>query len=181
MKKKKKLVISVVIFVIFVLLAIIITNYIDSARVTTNHEPKFCIKVVSNDGSRVTYWGLGYKVVRYVGVSPKEPYENNIGVKMGSWFMKYELPKLDKLEIETNGITIIITGKNDIETIKNILINSKYNRELCWGINSHKITLGSEIYYLKEECKEIQKGNKQAKISEEDLENINKIIEKYKK
>ena len=40
----------------------IITNYIDSGRVTTGHEPKYCIKIVNNDGSKVTYWGLGYKV-----------------------------------------------------------------------------------------------------------------------
>ena len=65
---------------------------------TTGHEPKCCIKIVSYDGSKVTYWGLGYKVIRYVGVSPNEPYENNIGVKMGSWFMKYELPKPDSTE-----------------------------------------------------------------------------------
>lgn len=36
------------------------------------------------------------KVIRYVGVSPNEPYESNIGAKMGSWFMKYELSKVEK-------------------------------------------------------------------------------------
>lgn len=41
---------------------------------------------------------MGYKVIRYVGVSPNELYENNIGVKMGSWFMKYELPEPDSTE-----------------------------------------------------------------------------------
>jgi len=29
-------------------------------------------------------------------VSPKEPYQSNIGVKMGSWFMTYELPAENK-------------------------------------------------------------------------------------
>lgn len=84
-------------FLILIVLAFI-TNYVDTGRVTTGHEPKCCIKIVSYDGSKVTYWGLGYKVIRYVGVSPNEPYENNIGVKMGSWFMKYELPKPDSTE-----------------------------------------------------------------------------------
>ena len=89
---KKKICIVAGITLIILIVAGIITNYADSGRVTTGHEPKYCIKIVSNDGSKVTYWGLGYKVIRYVGVSTNEPYENNIGAKMGSWFMKYELP-----------------------------------------------------------------------------------------
>ena len=173
---KKKIGISIGILVIVLIIAGIITNYSDSARVTTGHEPKCCIKVVSNDGSKVTYWGLGYKVIRYVGVSPKEPYESNIGVKMGNWFMKYELPKADIIEIEYEGQTITITDIKDIGTIENILVNSKYNNEICDGINTHKITIDNEIYYLKESCQEIQKGDKQAKISKEDLETINNII-----
>lgn len=173
---KKKIGISIGILVIVLIIAGIITNYSDSARVTTGHEPKCCIKVVSNDGSKVTYWGLGYKVIRYVGVSPKEPYESNIGVKMGSWFMKYELPESNVIKIEYEGQTITITDIKDIGTIENILVNSKYNNEICDGINTHKITIDNEIYYLKESCQEIQKGDKQAKISKEDLETINNII-----
>lgn len=89
MKNRKFIRIIAGISLIFILG--IITNYYDSGRVTTGHEPKYCLKIVSNDGKKITYWGLGYKVIRYVGGSPNEPYENNIGVKMGSWFMKYEL------------------------------------------------------------------------------------------
>lgn len=177
---KKKIGISIGILVIVLIVAGIITNYSDSARVTTGHEPKCCIKVVSNDGSKVTYWGLGYKVVRYVGVSPNEPYESNIGVKMGNWFMKYELPKADIIEIEYEGQTITITDIKDIGIIENILLNSKYNGEICNGINTHKIILNKDIYYIKESCKEIQKGDKQATISTEDLETINNIISQNK-
>jgi len=177
---KKKIGISIGILVIVLIVAGIITNYSDSARVTTGHEPKCCIKVVSNDGSKVTYWGLGYKVVRYVGISPNEPYENNIGVKMGNWFMKYELPKADIIEIEYEGQTITITDIKDIGIIENILLNSKYNGEICNGINTHKIILNKDIYYIKESCKEIQKGDKQATISTEDLETINNIISQNK-
>ena len=173
---KKKIGISIGILVIVLIVAGIITNYSDSARVTTGHEPKCCIKVVSNDGSKVTYWGLGYKVVRYVGVSPNEPYESNIGVKMGNWFMKYELPKADIIEIEYEGQKITITDIKDIEAIENILVNSKYDNRICNGINSYKIVLNNDVYYIKESCKEIQKGNKQATISTEDLELINNII-----
>lgn len=119
---KKKISIGVGIFLIILIVVGIITKYADSARVTTGHEPKYCIKVVSNHGNKVTYWGLGYKVIRYVGVSPKEPYESNIGVKMGSWFMKYELPQSNTIEIEYEGQTITITDRKEIEIIENILL-----------------------------------------------------------
>ena len=95
---KKKICIGVGTLLMILIVAGIVTNYIDSGRVTTGHEPKCCIKIVSYDGSKVTYWGLGYKVIRYVGLSPNEPYENNIGVKMGSWFMKYELPEYSRAQ-----------------------------------------------------------------------------------
>lgn len=116
---KKKLGIGVGIFLIILIVAGFITNYIDSARVTTGHEPKYCIKVVSDDGSKVTYWGLGYKVIRYVGVSPKEPYENNIGVKMGNWFMKYELPKDNDLNKENNSSISNLNDFYNTELTKN--------------------------------------------------------------
>ena len=74
------------------------------------------------------------------------------------------------------GKTVTITEYEDIEIIQNILVNSKYNNEICAGINTHKITLNNEVYYIKEDCKEIQKGNKQAKITDEDLNTINNII-----
>lgn len=173
---KKKICIILGIILIVIIVAGIITNYVDSGRVGTGHEPKCCIKIVSKDGSKITYWGLGYKVIRYVGVSPKEPYKNNIGVKMGSWFMEYELPKSDVIEIEYEGQTITITDTKEIGIIENILVNSKYDNGECNGADTHKITLYGEVYYIKEYCKGIKKGNKQATISTEDLETINNII-----
>ena len=112
-----------------------------------------------------------------MGVSPNEPYENNIGAKMGSWFMDYKLPKSNTIEIEYEGQTITITDMKDIGIIENILLNSKYDGEICDGINTHKIVLNNEVYYIKESCKEIQKGNKQATISTEDLSTIKSIID----
>lgn len=177
---KKKMCISVIIAIIVIIIAGIITNYIDSSRVTTGNEPKYCIKIISNDGNKVTYWGLGYKVIRYVGVSPNEPYENNIGAKMGSWFMKYDLPNEKSITIEYEGKTIKIIDHNDSNKISNILENSKYNAPICDGINTHKITIEGEIYYLKESCKEIQKGDKQSAITQEDLNTILEIINNNK-
>ncbi len=97
---------------------------------------------------------------------------------MGSWFMKYELPKSNGIKIEYEGHTVIVTDIKDIGLIENILLNSKYDRELCDGINTHKITLNNEVYYIKESCKEIQKGNKQSKITEDDFNTIINILEK---
>ena len=174
---KKKICIGVGIALIILIVAGIITNYADSGRVTTGHEPKYCIKVVNNDGSKVTYWGLGYKVIRYVGVSPNEPYENNIGAKMGNWFMKYELPNEKNITIEYEDKVIKLTNNEDIDKIYNILVNSKYNSPICDGINTHKITIDNEIYYIKESCQEIQKGEKQSKITKEDLNTILRIID----
>ena len=170
MKKKICVILGIIIILGF------ITNYIDSSRVTTGHEPKYCIKIVSDDGSKVTYYGLGYKVIRYVRVSPDEPYESNIGAKMGNWFMKYDLSKKEIIEIEYKGQVITINDTKEVEFIKNILLNSKYNNEICKGINTYKITLNSDAYYIKEDCKEIQKGDKQAIISTKDLDTINNII-----
>ena len=75
----KNICISIILVIIMLIIAGIITNYIDSGRVTTGHEPQYCIKIVNNNGTKITYWGLGYKVVRYTKISPNEPYENNIG------------------------------------------------------------------------------------------------------
>ena len=118
--KKKGLIITIsVLLILFV--ASLITKYIDTANVSTGHEPECCIKIVSQDGNKVTYWGLGYKVVRYVGVSPNEPYKNNIGVKMGSWFMKYENPTNVVLDVKS-------FGTDNIFQISDNLICNNANR-----------------------------------------------------
>jgi len=174
----KKIWISIGIVILVIMITGVITNYVDSGRVTTGHEPKYCIKTVSSDGTKITYWGLGYKVVRYAKISPNEPYENNIGVKMGSWFMNYELPKGKNVIVEYAGKTIKITNLDDISKIENILVNSKYIAPICDGISTHKISIDNEIYYLKESCREIQKGDNQSAISQEDLSTILNIIEK---
>lgn len=116
---KKKLCIGVGIFFMILIVTGIITNYIDSGRVITGHEPKYCIKIVNNDGSKVTYLGLGYKVIRYVGVSPNEPYESNIGVKMGNWFMKYELPIDSEFNKENNSSISNLNDFYNTELTKN--------------------------------------------------------------
>jgi len=176
---KKKFIILA--FIIILLVAGLVTSYIDSARVRNGVEPKFAIKIISDGGNKITYWGLGYKVIRYPAVSPKESFKSSLGVKYGSWFMKYELSNYDILDVELlmDGKTVKVSKTRDIEFIIGLLENSKYINEPCDGINSHKIVLDNETYYIKDGCKEIQKGRKQAKISDADFEKLMKIIQDY--
>lgn len=180
MKKKKVFVIFIVIVIILAILSFI-ANYVDKGRVSTGHEPKFTIKIVSEDGNKVTYWGLGYKVVRYPAVSPRENFKSSLGVKFGSWFMNYKLSEYESIDVEllTEGKTIAVSRTRDIEAIISLVRDSKYINELCDGIRTHKITVDNEVYYLLEGCSEIQKGKKQAKISKEDLDSFLKILDYY--
>jgi len=175
--KKKGIVISILVLLI-ILIASLITKYIDTANVSTGHEPECCIKIVSHDGGKVTYWGLGYKVVRYVGVSPNEPYESNIGVKMGSWFMNYEKPTNVILDVKSFGTnnTFQISEKADVDFITNLLKHSKYIDEPCDGIVDYAITYDNDTYNILISCSEIRKGNKQAKISDKDMEELERIL-----
>ena len=178
--KNKKVIIIVIISVI-IIIAGLLTSYIDSARVRNSMEPKFAIKIITDGGNKVTYWGLGYKVIRYPGVSPHEPFKNSLGVKYGSWFMDYEQLNYENIEIELlmDNKIIQVSKTKDIEFIINLLKDSKYINEICKGINTHKITIGDEVYYLKEDCSEIQRGDKQAEISKEDWEKFLEIVEDY--
>jgi len=177
--KKKVLIIALMV----ILLAILsfVANYIDKGRVSTGHAPKFTIKIATDGGNKITYWGLGYKVIRYPGVSVNEPFKNALGVKMGSWFMNYELSDYESIDIELlmEGKTIAVSRRRDIEAIISLVRDSKYINEVCDGINTHKIKIGNETYYLKESCSEIQKGKKQAKISKEDLNRLLEIMNYY--
>ena len=62
---KKKVFIILGIAVIVLVMVALVTSYADSARVRNSVEPVHTIKIVSEDGCRITYWGLGYKVIRY--------------------------------------------------------------------------------------------------------------------
>ena len=152
---KKKICIGVGILLMILIVAGIITNYIDSGRVTTGHEPKYCIKIINNDGSKVTYWGLGYKVIRYVGVSPNEPYESNIGVKMGNWFMKYKLPIDSEFNKENNSnisnlndfYNTELTKNRDIRNLSKEYTSFDAQKDNCFVIGAmvHNDNLYSEF------------------------------------
>ena len=175
--KKKGFIITILVLLALII-AGLITKYIDTANVSIGHEPECCIKIVSQDGSKITYLGLGYKVVRYVGVSPDEPYKNNIGVKMGSWFMKYENPTDLTLDVKSfvTDNTFQIAEKTDVDFIANLLKNSKYINEPCDGIADYAITYNNYTYDILISCCEIKRGNKQATISDKDMEEVERIL-----
>ena len=175
--KKKGIIITICVLVILIA-AGLVTKYIDTANVSTGHEPEWCIKIVSHDGGKVTYWGLGYKVVRYVGVSPDEPYKSNIGVKMGNWFMNYEKPTNEILDVKSFGEnkTFKVSDKADVDFITNLLKNSKYIGEPCDGIIDYAITYDNDTYNVLISCSEINKGGKQATISDEDMKELERIL-----
>ena len=157
--KKKGLIITICVLVVLII-ASLITKYIDTANVSTGHEPE-C-----------------YKVVRYVGVSPDEPYESNIGVKMGSWFMKYENPTNVVLDVKSFGEnkTFKVSDKADVDFITNLLKNSKYIDEPCGGIIDYAITYDNDTYNILISCSEINRSGKQATISDEDMKKLEKIL-----
>jgi len=134
---KKKVVVIISIFVVIVLSLALYTHYIDSARVRNGIEPKFTIKTVSYNGDKVTYWGLGYKVVRLIKVSPSEPYKNSLDVKYGSWFMNDNFfvannSKKDESNQESESALdkVTMTIKEGTLTSATIVINNASNEEL---------------------------------------------------
>lgn len=157
---------------------------IDYNRVQKQEKPIFCIQNpagVIMDGGTIEYFGLGYKVIDF---NMLNGYDE---IKIGSWFMQYE-----DFENEFNNYVsntkVIVNGYNNIPNItmtdedalilKQMLNEFTYNKELCNGIYSYEIIIDDkEHYMIKRDCKAIEKDNKQAEITEEELKNIEGIID----
>jgi len=120
--KKEFLVIGIIITILVV--TGLVTSYVDSARVRNGIAPKYVVKLVSEGGNKVTYWGLGYKVILYPSVSPNEPYNNNRGIKYGSWFMKYELE--DEVNITLEDVNTKIQEYFGKETVDRTNLGYNY-------------------------------------------------------
>lgn len=142
--KKKVLIITGIVVAILVVTGLI-TSYADSARVRNGVEPKFVIKITTDGGNKVTYWGLGYKVVLYPSVSPNEPYKNNRGVKYGSWFMKYELEEEEESKYTNNKIEVIKPEVTNLNKFNKYL--ERDNRTIYLAGNIE------EVYYTDSETR----------------------------
>ena len=143
---KKKVIIIISAITIFILLAALITSYLDGARVRNNKEPKFTIKLTDKTGNKITYWGLGYKVIRYPSVSPNEPYKNNRGVKYGTWFMTYNLDRYDEIKKDIDKemkryLYVVSPNCNSNNaggflTHKDLVYNNGFNKEKLLDIDN---------------------------------------------
>ncbi len=149
---KKKVLFVGGILLTFIFIVGIMAKYEDSARVRNGIEPKYVLKVVSYDGKKVTYWGLGYKVIRYPSISPNEPYNHNIGVKFGSWLMRYKLSQTEKEEHYNIQVEVLKQDIQDelkfstyLERDGRIIYLSNKIKEVYLIIDDRKITLNDYI------------------------------------
>ena len=119
------------------------THYADGANVTTGHEPKYCVKKISEDGKKVTYYGLGYKVIRYCKNSSDEPFNENIGVAMGDYKLQFELPDNSKRIMNMNEFyNTTLTRGNDIRNLSNEYGLSDAEKDGCYVLKYNKIVNG---------------------------------------
>ena len=182
---KKGIKILLIILGVIIILGLIFFT-VDYNRVQKQEKPIFCINYSTlRDGGTKAYIGLGYKVIDF---NMLNGYDE---IKIGSWFMKSEdfedeystyTEKLADTKVIVNGynnipnITII---EDDAIAIKQILYGFTYDGELCNGSYSYEIIINDEEHYMvKQDCEAIEKGDKQADITEGQLNYIEEIIEK---
>ena len=184
---KKGIKVLLIVFGVIIILGLIFFA-VDYSRVQRQETPIFCIHNPAGtirDGGTVEYLGLGYKIIDF---NMLNGYDE---IKIGSWFMKYEdfedeynkyTEELSNAEVIVNGynnIPSITITNNDAIEIKQILDGFSYDGELCDGIYSYEIIINDEEHYMvKRDCKAIEKGDKQADITEDELRKIEDIIEK---
>ena len=180
---RKGIKVALIILGVIIILGLIFF-IVDYNRVKNEEKPIFCINTATaNDGGTKEYLGLGYKVIDF---NRLDGYDE---VKIGTWSMKYEdfeneynnIEELSNIEVVVNGynnISSITITNDDAIKIKQILNGFTYDNELCDGIYSYEIIINEEEHYMvKQDCKAIEKGNKQADITEEELKTIENIIE----
>ena len=182
---KKGIKVLLIILGVIIILGLIFF-IVDYNRVQKQEKPIFCVKdAIANDGGTEEYLGLGYKVIDF------NRYNGYDEMKIGSWFMKYEdfeseystyTEELADTKVIVNGynnIPSITMTDDDAIAIKKILNEFTYDGELCDGIYSYEIIINDEEHYMvKQDCNAIEKGDKQADITEEQLNSIEEIIEK---
>ena len=179
---KKGIKVLLIILGVIIILGLIFF-VVDYNRVQKEEKPLFCINyATANDGGTNEYLGLGYKVIDFNRVNGYDE------MKIGSWLMKYEdFEKEYNNYIDDTNITIkgyinlpnITIEGEDALILKQILSDFVYDGELCNGIYSYEIIINDEEHYMvKRDCKAIEKGDKQADITEEQLNSIEEIIEK---
>lgn len=112
MTKKRKYIIGIIVIVWF---AFFITDF---SFAKANKSPIFAVPVIMyKDGGSTEYYGLGYKVIRYVNLTVEKDTEV-VKTDFGTWFMKSSFPELTDVipMVRIEGRLYLDTGKeSDIE------------------------------------------------------------------
>lgn len=96
-------------------------------------------------------------------------------------FDTYRLNQLNNISgiwvnVERDNETMLITNDEDAKKLKEMLTGLLYINPPCDGIITHRIEFNGISYGVLEDCKEIIKDGKQAKLTDEELETIMNII-----
>lgn len=139
---------------------------IDKGRFNKNEKPIFAVRMQEKDGGKVTYMGLGYKIVTYPGVSPKETFKTTKYKKMLCWFQDYEKPKM-------------VEVKEKAQDIKEAVINS--TEDFYKYLEDKKIKVEKEIEKFDE--KEARDKNYYLFKGKEEInrEKLDEFMDKYGK
>jgi hypothetical protein len=87
MKKKRKYIIGVILIVWF---AFFITDFY---LTKVDKSPIFAVPIVMyKDGGSTEYYGLGYKVIKYVNLTAERGAEV-VKIDFGTWFMRFSSPE----------------------------------------------------------------------------------------
>ena len=88
MRKKR----TVIIILLSLWMALFITDF---SLAKANKSPVFSFPVIRyKDGGSTEYYGLGYKVIKYVSLSVERGSEVQ-KVDIGTWFMRFSYPEPD--------------------------------------------------------------------------------------
>lgn len=173
---KKKIFIILLIVLELLLVSSLITSYIDSARVRNAVEPKHTIKIISEDGEKITYWGLGYKIIRYTAKNPNEPYKDNIGVKYGGWFMNYDKPETKDINIKNIDKTISFANWSSSRKIyENALNKDRFTKDNSRNLPIHKFDTLNELKQFKSHYENIYSIDEKY----DEIASFNEATEKY--
>lgn len=168
-------------------LIILITLYcvildIDRNRVFSNRLPIFAKSSELKDyelKSTEVYKGLGYRIeVDKISEGKISAITMYLGNKVIAGVIN-DYVEAGNVEIQYEENSILISDKDIINNLYNIVTSYTYNQEPCKGIFTHTIKINNEAYYLLEDCKEINYKGKQSKINEDDLKYIVEITKKY--
>jgi hypothetical protein len=107
MKFKRTIIIVSITIVLF--LSFFITDYV---RTVNNQSPVFSIPILRlKDGGSIEYFGLGYKVIKYVLI--KEGGTKEETYKIGTWFMPFNNPLKAPQNVSENDTTTSVNISNN--------------------------------------------------------------------